>query len=81
MERRKYLGQANEYFIKDFTSQIIRVDEDELCAARDNGNISQAEFDMAYNVLNRLIDDKIISVDYMERFCARLLERYYLGGI
>jgi Uncharacterized conserved protein len=30
MERRKYIGRANEYYIKSFSSEIIRVNEEEI---------------------------------------------------
>ena len=56
--------------------KILILDEDELCAARDNGSVSQAEFDMAYNVLNKLIEDKVISVDFMETLCSKLLKNF-----
>ena len=52
--------------------QVIILDEDELADARDAGNITQAEFDMAYRVLNKLIESKTISLEYMESLCSRL---------
>ena len=52
--------------------RVLILDEDELRAALDNGNIAQDEFDMAYRVLNRLIEDKFISIDFMEQLCTRL---------
>ena len=33
---------------------------------------SQKEYNMAYRVLNELIEQKIISVDYMQMFCLKL---------
>lgn len=53
--------------------RVLILDEDELRGARDNGNITQDEFEMAYRVLNKLIDNKIINVDYMKRLCSGLL--------
>ncbi|MCL2774397.1 MAG: DUF402 domain-containing protein [Oscillospiraceae bacterium] len=53
--------------------RILILDEDELRDALDNGNITQDEFDMACRVLNELIERKIISIDYMENLCSRLL--------
>ena len=53
--------------------KIIILDEDELIAARDNGDISQDEFDLAYRSLNRLLENKIISVEFMETLCSGLL--------
>ena len=52
---------------------MLILDEDELENALNNGNISQQDFDMAHEVLKKLIDEKIIDVAYMESFCARLL--------
>ena len=56
--------------------RIIILDEDELSDALDNGNITQAEFDTAYKVLNELIEKKIITVEYMEKFCSKLKEAF-----
>jgi len=58
------------------SGKIMIFDEDELLEARDNGNISQEEFNIAYSVLNRLIDSKVISVNFMEKFCSRLLSLF-----
>ena len=52
--------------------QVIILDEDELADARDAGDITQAEFDMAYRVLDKLIENNITSVEYMELLCAKL---------
>ena len=51
--------------------QIMVLDENEFLEARDNGDITQDEFDMGYRVLNRLIEN-ILKVEYMEKFCKRL---------
>ena len=51
--------------------KIMIFDEDELLDALNNGNITQDEFDMAYRVLNKLLEN-IINVEYMEKFCERL---------
>jgi len=50
--------------------KILTLDEDEIKAALDEGKITQKEFDMAYNVLNKL--KETINVEYMETFCSRL---------
>lgn len=52
--------------------QILILDEDELKDALDSGQITQREFAMAYAVLDELKEKKILSVPYMEAFCARL---------
>ena len=52
--------------------QIMIFDEDELKNARDKGSISQQDFDMAYAVLKRLVDKKIMNIAYMEALCSRL---------
>jgi predicted RNA-binding protein associated with RNAse of E/G family len=51
--------------------KIMIFDEDELLDARNNGDITQDEFDMAYRVLNKLLEN-IINVEYLEKFCERL---------
>jgi predicted RNA-binding protein associated with RNAse of E/G family len=53
--------------------QILIFDEDELQNALTHGNINQNEFDMAYRVLNKLFDNKILDLTYMKTLCSRLL--------
>jgi predicted RNA-binding protein associated with RNAse of E/G family len=55
---------------------ILIFDEDELQNALIHGNINQSEFDMAYRVLNKLIDSKIIDLTYMKALCSRLLSLF-----
>ena len=52
--------------------RILIFDEDELESALVKGYVSQADFDMAYAVLKKLIDDKIISVEYLDKLCTKL---------
>ena len=52
--------------------RILILDENQLQNALDNESISQQDFDMAHDVLKKLIDEKIIDIAYMEAFCARL---------
>lgn len=52
--------------------RILIFDEDEIKDALDNGMIAQSEFDMAYGVLKRLKDDKILDVEYMKTLCSRV---------
>jgi len=52
--------------------QIMIFDEDELKNALNKGNISQHDFNMAYTVLKKLIDEQIINLTYMETLCSKL---------
>jgi len=52
--------------------RILVLDEDELMDAINSGSVSQEDFDMAHRTLKRLIDEKVTSVEYMEKFCERL---------
>ena len=52
--------------------QIIILDEDELKDALDNDKITQNEFDMAYDALDKLKENNILNVKYMEMLCSRL---------
>ena len=56
--------------------RILIFDEAELENALTNGSISQKDFDMAHDVLKKLIDEKIIDVAYMSEFCSRLLSLF-----
>jgi len=58
--------------------RIFILDEDELENALHSGNITQADFDMAHATLQKLIADGIISVPYMEDFCAKLKSLLHL---
>ncbi|MCL2407612.1 MAG: DUF402 domain-containing protein [Defluviitaleaceae bacterium] len=53
--------------------RILTFDEDELADALRQGNITQDDHDMAYRTLEKLIAGKIISIDYMNELCTRLL--------
>jgi predicted RNA-binding protein associated with RNAse of E/G family/ribosomal protein S18 acetylase RimI-like enzyme len=55
---------------------ILIFDEEQLKNAFNNGTVNQKDFDMAYDVLQKLIDDKIINVAYMNEFCSRLLSLF-----
>lgn len=52
--------------------QILIFDEDELRNALSNGSINQDEFDMAYRVLNEIIENHIIDLSYVKTLCSRL---------
>ena len=52
--------------------EALILDEDELAEALTSGAITQNEYDMAYGTLNKLINDKIIDVAYMETLCFKL---------
>ena len=52
--------------------KIIILDEDELKNALDDGKITEYYFNMAYEVLDKLRENKIIDTEYMEKFCSRL---------
>lgn len=56
--------------------KIFIFDEDELRSALISGNINQNEFDMAYRVLNELIDRKILDLTYMKTLCSRLMSLF-----
>ena len=60
--------------------KILILDEDELLAARNSGNISQEEFDMAYNVLDKSLSEKIIGVDFMETLFSFLQKKFGIGS-
>jgi len=58
--------------------RVLVFDEDEIKYARDNGMISLREYDLAYHVLERLKEKKILDVAYMEALFSklrRLIER------
>lgn len=52
--------------------RILIFDEDELKNALNNGTVNQKDFDMAHEVLKKLIDEKIIDIEYMEMLCSKL---------
>ena len=52
--------------------RVLIFDEDELRDALTGGGISQADFELAYRVLNGLIDRKILDLTYMKALCSRL---------
>jgi predicted RNA-binding protein associated with RNAse of E/G family len=59
--------------------QILIFDEDQMQEALDNGNITQEESEMAYDVLKKLKEDGILDVSFMENLCNELymlLEKY-----
>jgi len=56
--------------------RILVFDENELENARDDGSVSEKDFNMAHDVLKKLIDEKIIDVAYMNEFCSRLLSLF-----
>jgi len=56
--------------------KILILDEDELQHAYEDGLVSEDEFKMAYQVKDKLIDNKIVSVAYMEQLCAELFELF-----
>ena len=58
--------------------RILVFDEDEIKSALVGGNISQKDFDMAYDLLQQLIDKKIIDIEYMERLCSKLQSLFTL---
>jgi predicted RNA-binding protein associated with RNAse of E/G family len=59
--------------------QIIILDEDELQNAYDEGIITYNEYNLAYKVKNKLINDGIVNVNYLEKLCNRLLEKLKLN--
>ncbi|MDR0313563.1 MAG: DUF402 domain-containing protein [Treponema sp.] len=58
--------------------QIVILDEDELQNAYNEGIITCNEYNFAYKVKNKLINDGIVNVYYMEKLCNRLLEKLKL---
>ena len=54
------------------SGETFILDEDELSEALISGAVTQNEYDMAYDTLNRLAHDKIIDVAYMETLCSKL---------
>jgi predicted RNA-binding protein associated with RNAse of E/G family len=52
--------------------QILTFDEDQIKDALINNQITQKDFDMAYDVLNELKDQGILEVSYMENFCTKI---------
>ena len=60
--------------------RILIFDEDELMDALTKGKVSQKDFDMAHAVLKKLIDDKIISIEYMEMLCGKLKALFITQG-
>lgn len=52
--------------------KILILDEDEIKDALDNKKITQNEFDMAYDVLEKLKGNKILDVSYMKMLCSKL---------
>ena len=52
--------------------QIIVCDENELQDALDNGEITQAEFDLAYHTLHELKEKKTLEVVYMKALSSKL---------
>jgi hypothetical protein len=53
--------------------QVITLDEDELLEALNNGIITREDYDLAYRVKDRLLDRRIVSLDYVIPLCDRLL--------
>jgi predicted RNA-binding protein associated with RNAse of E/G family len=56
--------------------RMLIFDEDELYDAYEAGYITKDELDMAYHVLNKLIENKIISLSYLEELCSRLRKMF-----
>ena len=56
--------------------EIIVLDEDELKDAHDSGEVTRGEFNMAHEVLRELREQEILSVEYMEQLCSRLLKLF-----
>ena len=56
--------------------KIIILDEDELLEALDNKNISKNEFKMAYETKDKIIDNKIVDVKYMEKIYKNIFNYY-----
>ena len=52
--------------------RVLILDEKELVDAFNNGGVNQEDFDLAHRALKKLIDEKVISVEYMVGFCERL---------
>jgi len=52
--------------------RVVILDEDELKDALDIGEITQADFDLAYATLDGLRDGGILEVPYIEALCVRL---------
>lgn len=51
--------------------EIVKFDEDELQDALNNGAITKQEFDMAYEVCDRLINDFLSVENKVNSFCER----------
>jgi predicted RNA-binding protein associated with RNAse of E/G family len=54
--------------------RFIILDEDELYEAYKNQNINKIEYDLAYEIKNKLIDNKIVNVKYVEKLFKRIIE-------
>ena len=54
-------------------NRILILDEDELAAALEYGNITQQEYDMAHSVARQLADDKILTAEYLGKLCTNIL--------
>jgi len=60
--------------------RVLILDEDELTAALNDGSVTRDEFDEAHGVLRKMTDDKIISVEFMERLCGKLICKFGRGN-
>ena len=56
--------------------EILVLDEDELLEARENGNITADEYNMAYRVKDDLIERKVVDVGYLEHLCSILMSLF-----
>ena len=56
--------------------RVVVLDEDELQDALDSGEITVAEFELAYQSLAKLKASGVLTVEYMTNFCARLKELF-----
>jgi predicted RNA-binding protein associated with RNAse of E/G family len=52
--------------------RVIILDEDELQAALDSGEITREDFDLAYATMARIREAGIVEAGYMRRFCERM---------
>jgi predicted RNA-binding protein associated with RNAse of E/G family len=52
--------------------KIIVLDEDELKDAYNSKTINEEEYKLAYRIKDKLIEEKIIDVEYMEKLCEKL---------
>ncbi|MDR2590362.1 MAG: DUF402 domain-containing protein [Oscillospiraceae bacterium] len=52
--------------------EILILDEDELLDAYNNGKITKDDYDLAYNIKEKLITEKIVDIKFMENLFKKI---------